>query len=152
MKKAAILVCAFSLAASAVAAQQTPPSEQELMQQERDYMNFAPDTDTEDGTYTSAGGCTAYERPQPPEKWLRGQGSGRILEMIYYHQVAANIEEAGKCTCELRYPPYDKALAEYQSRFAPLNNEEAGWIRDYVNEGRQLARQIIKNCKSQGVR
>ncbi|MET3602101.1 hypothetical protein [Martelella mangrovi] len=152
MEKAAILACAFSLVASAVAAQQTPPSEQELMQQERDYMNFAPAPKSEDGSFTTLGGCTAYDKPQIPLEWFQGYPSGRILEMVYVHQVAANIEAAGKCTCELRFPPYDKALAEYQTKIAPLDNEDAEWIPDYVNEGYDLASQINKYCKSQGVR
>ncbi|WP_207100862.1 hypothetical protein [Paracoccus shandongensis] len=106
------------------------------------------------GAYTTRGGCAAYRAPEVEHRAIQGAASLRFLESAYIHQVAASIEAAGgKCTCELRFPTWDAALEELETRFMTLpSDESSAWVRDYANSDRsRLTREVDKLCKAQGV-
>ena len=150
MKKTALIAFSLLIAASTATAQQ--PSTKELMQQERDYMTFNLDDAPASDSYTTRKGCTAYNKPAMPEKWFGSLTSGAILEAVYVHQVADNIKKAGKCTCALRFPKWDNAIAEYQERFAILPDDEyLPWPNDYWNEMNRIDINTSKICRSAGV-
>lgn len=123
---------------------------------ERTYMTFSNDggRTPRGGAYTTRGGCTAYRAPEVEHRAIQGAASLRFLESAYIHQVAASIEAAGeKCTCELRFPTWDAALEELETRFMTLpSDESSAWVRDYANSDRsRLTREVDKLCKAQGV-
>jgi hypothetical protein len=119
------------------------------------YITFSNDsTKPNGGFYTTPGGCSAPRPPEIEHYDIAGAASLRFLESAYIHQVAASIEAAdGKCTCELRFPSWDGALAELENRFATLpDDESSAWVRDYARTERsRLTREVDKLCKAQGV-
>jgi|GEM_PF-3646208 len=119
------------------------------------YTTFSNDGNkTDGGLYTTPGGCSAPRPPEIEHYDIAGAASLRFLESAYIHQVAASIEAAdGKCTCELRFPSWDGALDELETRFAKLpDDESSAWVRNYARTERsRLTREVDKLCKAQGV-
>ncbi|WP_176084238.1 hypothetical protein [Martelella sp. HB161492] len=143
MNKTVCLALAATLGATVAAAQQARP--------DAGYFTFKKE-DPNAETYTTLGGCTGYRRPQVAEKWVQGQGGGRMLEAVYFHQIAANLMKVGTCTCELRFPRWDAALAEYQTKILPLNADDAPWMPGYVVEGGRMLNEFTNYCRSQGIK
>ncbi|TPW27062.1 hypothetical protein FJU08_20855 [Martelella alba] len=143
MNRTVCLALAATLVATAAAAQQAQP--------DAGFFTFRNE-DQNAQTYTTLGGCTGYRRPQIAEKWVQGQPGERILEAIHFRQIAANLKKAGKCTCELRFPTWDAAMAEYQTKILPLNTDDAPWIPGYVVEGGRMLNQFTNYCRSQGIK
>lgn len=121
-----------------------------------DFFTFSnEDAPNAGDVYTTAGGCTAYRQPKLPAKMLNGAPENRILRSIYIHQVAASIEEAGgTCSCAIRFPTWDAAVADYQDRFSGLQDDErAAWVGEYAYEARsRMTRQVNAICDAVGVR
>ncbi|MCY1741010.1 hypothetical protein [Ensifer sp. SL37] len=123
------------------------------IEKERNYMTFSNDVKMPP-TYKTAGGCTAYDPPEIAYKTLVGSSSDRILRKIYRRQVVAGIEKAGnKCSCELRFPTWDAALQEYETRFANLaDDDSSAWVFDFVHTEMLVNGENLDDfCSKQGV-
>lgn len=105
--------------------------------------------------YITGGGCLAHRAPQMPEKFLNGASASRILQSIYIHQVADAIEQAGgECSCEIRFPTWNAAVAEYQERFSNLPDDSTStWVRQFAyNDRGRVTNEVGDICYAAGVR
>lgn len=107
------------------------------------------------GSYQTRGGCTAYNAPiMPKGEQIHGRGAFRILETIYVHQKLARLKAAGgKCSCEIRFPTWDAALAEYNEKFRNRAGDYSReWIREFTTTGLNRASlEVSRTCRAQGI-
>lgn len=107
------------------------------------------------GSYQTRGGCTAHNSPVMPRgEQLHGRGALRVLEAIYTHQNLTRLKAAGgRCSCAIRFPTWDAALAEYNEKFR-------GRARDYSREqiteftttqNNRESLELSRTCRAQGV-
>lgn len=107
------------------------------------------------GSYRTRGGCTAYNPPVMPEgEHIHGRGAFRVLEAIYVQQKLARLKAAGgKCTCAVRFPTWDAALAEYKAKFRNRAGDYSReWIREFTTSGLNRASlEVSRTCRAQGI-
>ena len=61
------------------------------------------------------------------------------------------IKETGDCGCDVRFPSWDAASAEYEERFATSTQAEHTQARLAIrNEQNQIARDVQDICEAQG--
>ncbi|WP_323034423.1 hypothetical protein [Pararhodobacter sp.] len=61
------------------------------------------------------------------------------------------IKETGDCGCDVRFPSWDAASAEYEERFATSTQAEHTQARLAIrNEQNQIARDVQDICETQG--
>jgi hypothetical protein len=61
------------------------------------------------------------------------------------------IQETGDCGCDVRFPSWDAASAEYEERFATSTQAEHTQARLAIrNEQNQIARDVQDICEAQG--
>ena len=61
------------------------------------------------------------------------------------------IKETGDCGCDVRFPSWDVASAEYEERFATSTQAEHTQARLAIrNEQNQIARDVQDICEAQG--
>ena len=61
------------------------------------------------------------------------------------------IKETGDCGCDVRFPSWDVASAEYEERFATSTQAEHTQARLAIrNEQNQIARDVQDICETQG--
>lgn len=120
------------------------------------YFKFTPSlVKAGGGSYQTRGGCTAYNAPVMPKgERLHGRGAFRVLESIYVHQKLARLRAAGgKCTCAIRFPTWDAALAEYREKFRNRAGDYSReWITEFTTTGLNRASlEVSRTCRAQGV-
>lgn len=107
------------------------------------------------GAYQTRGGCTAYNSPVMPKgEQLHGRGALRVLEAIYVHQNLARLNAAGgKCSCAIRFPTWDAAVAEYNGKFRA---NAGSFTRDQIMEFTTTQKnreslELSRTCREQGI-
>lgn len=107
------------------------------------------------GSYQTRGGCTAHNSPVMPRgEKIHGQGALRVLEAIYVQQNRARLQAAGgKCSCAIRFPTWDAALAEYNAKF---RNRAGHYSREQIRqftttELNRASLQVSRTCRAQGI-
>ena len=95
------------------------------------------------------------ERPARPT-WMdeidpREAYKARTMMRLYELRSWQAIKSSGDCGCDIRFPPWDTASAEYEERFATSTQAEHTQarlaLRDQQN---QIAREVQDICEAQG--
>ena len=95
------------------------------------------------------------ERPARPT-WMdeidpREAYKARTMMRLYELRSWQAIKSSGDCGCDIRFPPWDVASAEYEERFATSTQAEHTQarlaLRDQQN---QIAREVQDICEAQG--
>ncbi|WP_246032503.1 hypothetical protein [Thalassobius vesicularis] len=75
----------------------------------------------------------------------------RTMMRLYELRSWQAIKSSGDCGCDIRFPPWDAASAEYEERFATSTQAEHTQarlaLRDQQN---QIAREVQDICEAQG--
>lgn len=95
------------------------------------------------------------DRPRRPT-WMdkvhpREAYKALTLMRLYELRSWEAIKASGDCGCDVRFPSWDAASAEYEERFATITQAEHTQarlaIRDQQN---QIAREVLNLCEAQG--
>ncbi len=95
------------------------------------------------------------DRPGRPT-WMneinpREAYKARTMMRLYELRSWQAIKSSGDCGCEIRFPPWDAASAEYEERFATSTQAEHTQarlaLRDQQN---QIAHEVQDICEAQG--
>ncbi|WP_095590932.1 hypothetical protein [Actibacterium ureilyticum] len=95
------------------------------------------------------------DRPARPT-WMdqinpREAYKARTMMRLYELRSWQAITSSGDCGCDIRFPPWDAASAEYEERFATSTQAEHTQarlaLRDQQN---QIAREVQDICEAQG--
>ena len=95
------------------------------------------------------------DRPARPT-WMdevhpRESYKARTLMRLYELRSWEAIKETGNCGCDVRFPSWDVASAEYEERFATSTQAEHTQARLAIrNEQNQIARDVQDICEAQG--
>ena len=95
------------------------------------------------------------DRPARPT-WLdeihpRESYKALTLMRLYELRSWEAIKETGDCGCDVRFPAWDAASAEYEERFATSTQAEHTQARLAIrNEQNQIARDVQDLCEAQG--
>jgi hypothetical protein len=95
------------------------------------------------------------DRPARPT-WMdevhpRESYKALTLMRLYELRSWEAIKEAGDCGCDVRFPSWDAASAEYEERFATNTQAEHTQARLAIrNEQNQIARDVQDICETQG--
>jgi hypothetical protein len=95
------------------------------------------------------------DRPARPT-WMdevhpRESYKALTLMRLYELRSWEAIKETGDCGCDVRFPSWDAASAEYEERFATSNQAEHTQARLAIrNEQNQIARDVQDICETQG--
>jgi hypothetical protein len=95
------------------------------------------------------------ERPARPT-WMdevhpRVSYKALTLMRLYELRSWEAIKETGDCGCDVRFPSWDAASAEYEERFAASTQAEHTQARLAIrNEQNQIARDVQDICEAQG--
>ncbi len=95
------------------------------------------------------------DRPARPA-WMdevqpRESYKALTLMRLYELRSWAAIKETGDCGCDVRFPSWDVASAEYEERFATSTQAEHTQARLAIrNEQNQIARDVQDICEAQG--
>ncbi|MFT4014396.1 MAG: hypothetical protein QM682_13530 [Paracoccus sp. (in: a-proteobacteria)] len=76
------------------------------------------------------------------------------MESIYVQKKLARLKAAGgKCTCAIRFPTWDAALAEYNAKFRNREGDYSReWIRQFTTTDLNRAGlQVSRTCRAQGI-
>jgi hypothetical protein len=96
-----------------------------------------------------------YDRPARPT-WMdevhpREAYKALSLMRLYELRSWEEIKASGDCGCDVRFPPWDVASAEYEERFATSTQAEHTQARLAIrNEQNQIARDVQGICEAQG--
>jgi hypothetical protein len=133
-----ILAAAVSLLAAPLAAQTSPQVTNDLT------VTIAPQQ------YR-----ICNDRPARPA-WMdevhpREAYKALTLMRLYELRSWEAIKASGDCGCDVRFPSWDAALAEYEERFATNTQAEHTQARLAIrNEQNQIARDVQDLCEAQG--
>lgn len=95
------------------------------------------------------------DRPARPA-WMdevhpRESYKALTLMRLYELRSWETIKETGDCGCDVRFPSWDAASAEYEERFATSTQAEHTQARLAIrNEQNQIARDVQDICEAQG--
>ncbi|GAA5081669.1 hypothetical protein N0B44_32865 [Roseibacterium beibuensis] len=95
------------------------------------------------------------DRPARPA-WMdevnpRESYKALTLMRLYELRSWEAIKETGDCGCDVRFPSWDAASAEYEGRFATSTQAEHTQARLAIrNEQNQIARDVQDICETQG--
>jgi hypothetical protein len=95
------------------------------------------------------------DRPASPT-WMdevhpREAYKALTLMRLYELRSWEAIKETGDCGCDVRFPSWDAASAEYEERFATSTQAEHTQARLAIrNEQNQIARDVQDICETQG--
>ncbi len=95
------------------------------------------------------------DRPARPT-WMdevhpRESYKALTLMRLYELRSWEAIKEIGDCGCDVRFPSWDAASAEYEERFATSTQAEHTQARLAIrNEQNQIARDVQDICETQG--
>lgn len=95
------------------------------------------------------------DRPARPA-WMdevhpRDSYKALTLMRLYELRSWEAIKETGDCGCDVRFPSWDAASAEYEERFATSTQAEHTQARLAIrNEQNQIARDVQDICEAQG--
>ena len=133
-----ILVAALTLQAAPLAAQTSPPVTNDLSvtmsPQQYRICNDRPERPT------------WMDEVQPRESY-----KALTLMRLYELRSWEAIKETGDCGCDVRFPSWDAASAEYEERFATSTQAEHTQARLAIrNEQNQIARDVEDICEAQG--
>lgn len=107
------------------------------------------------GTYQTRSGCIAHSPPVMPKgEQMHGRSALRILEAIYAQQNLSRLRAGNnKCTCEIRFPTWHAALAEYDLNFRDQAKKYSrDWIGDFTTKALNSANvELSRACRSQGI-
>jgi hypothetical protein len=95
------------------------------------------------------------DRPARPawmdEVHAREAYKALTLMRLYELRSWEAIKETGDCGCDVRFPSWDAASAEYEERFATSTQAEHTQARLAIrNEQNQIARDVQDICETQG--
>ena len=83
----------------------------------------------------------------PPRESYKALTLMRLYELRSWEA----IKETGDCGCDVRFPSWDVASAEYEERFATSTQAEHTQARLAIrNEQNQIARDVQDICEAQG--
>lgn len=102
----------------------------------------------------SGSGCVVPERiTLPTHQRAADMPANRLVGWIYDTNRSAAVLKSGRCTCKTFFPPWDAAVAEFESLFGGLSVGQAtpGWARDYGKKSRTLLDEARTMCIQQGV-
>ena len=95
------------------------------------------------------------DRPARPA-WMdevQPRESYKALTLMRLYELRSweAIKETGDCGCDVRFPSWDAASAEYEERFATSTQAEHTQARLAIrNEQNQIARDVQDICEAQG--
>ena len=95
------------------------------------------------------------DRPARPA-WMdevQPRESYKALTLMRLYELRSweAIKETGDCGCDVRFPSWDVASAEYEERFATSTQAEHTQARLAIrNEQNQIARDVQDICEAQG--
>ncbi len=95
------------------------------------------------------------DRPLEPE-WLEKisvrEGYNRLLiQMIYRAESYRRVADAGVCSCEVLFPPWDQAIQHFNDKYLGLEQFEAMQTReDYQAEGDAFRQSVKELCEAEG--
>jgi hypothetical protein len=77
----------------------------------------------------------------------------KVLTLMRLYELRSweAIKETGNCGCDVRFPSWDAASAEYEERFATNTQAEHTQVQlARRNEQNQIARDVQEICEAQG--
>lgn len=95
------------------------------------------------------------DRPQEPA-WMQTIGvrdayKRVLVQDIYRAQNMERIVASASCTCDIRFPAWDGAEAEFRERFAPAERSEMLEASDtYNRRANALRSEAMKICEAAG--
>lgn len=102
----------------------------------------------------SGSGCPVPERiTLPTHQRAADMPANRLVGWIYDTNRSSAVLTSGRCTCGAFFPPWNEAVAEFQTRFGGLSVGQVTpqWARDYGKKSRALLDEARTMCIQQGV-
>ncbi|QWK80880.1 hypothetical protein [Ochrobactrum sp. BTU1] len=156
MKKILLIITAILCATPGYAA--ADDDDAAGRERDRNFFKFSTPLNTEsDETRITDKGCIEHAIPASfIDKYGNDKGMG-ILWAINNNIISKEILNSNRCTCEMLYPKWDKAIEIYEKDFAKLDawapsgtatNKYLAQYRSHSQENIMQARQI---CSKMGV-
>jgi len=95
------------------------------------------------------------DRPLEPE-WLentpvREAYKRLMIQMIYRTESYRRVADAGECSCDTLFPPWDQAIQHFNNNYLSLEQFDAMQTReDYRTEGNTLRQSVKEFCEAEG--
>lgn len=94
-------------------------------------------------------------RPTEPE-WIddlpvREAFKGLVVQTIYRAQSVERVVEAGECSCETRFPPWDSAVQHFNDRYLSSDRNELREANTrYLGQFNELRNSARTICEAEG--
>ena len=95
------------------------------------------------------------DRPIEPE-WMENMPAREahkrvLIQMIYRAESYRRVADAGDCSCETLFPPWDQAIQHFNDHYLSLGQFEAMQTReDYRAEGDAYRQSVREICEAEG--